>query len=765
MVQSFLARIPLIISFPTIILSSNLIIPTYQDILEQHLSHNNHSNNLHNEQDHFLLSDLIIRLIFLPLFTSLSFVSIGCSVNIIKRSWNSVIPITLTFMVVSLLNFILNPIQTTIFTMVTIKQLIHNENNQIYDNSIKNNFFDFIKTYLPLIILCLMINCINEENRALSNFMSTTEPWFYLLLSLTIYLILIVLLRYTYPVLKHKILNFEEDNNSTQEEKYLENKSTRRKVIISLILGTLTSLGIMLILTIFYGASTLQLLMVFVYLGCVTIFFFSLKDSLIEYSQRISDDDTIDEQAQVAMLQIPDFMTLIIGFMSISLQYLSFNKVASSFTKDLLTVGLVVLAEYISRISTKIKNNKHDYHHHTNNNNRGRIVSSTHKEHRESHEQKKSIFTQIVLNKDTRSIFSFLLLNTTFMFVQLLYSFRSKSLGLLSDSLHMALDCTSLFLGLLASVLATQKPSDKFPFHLKYLETLAGFTNGILLLGIVCGIFVEAAGRVFKPTVIEETSELLVVAVLGLLVNLVGLVAFDHTGDGHNHGDNDSSSENMRGIFLHILADTLGSVGVIVSTLLIKLTNLHIFDPIASIMIASLILLSSLPLLKSTTLNLLLKLDTRKHNIVKNALNQITTTPGITGYTTPRFWPVKPSGSGHSHSHGGSQNKEDNHEHDHNHSHEHGHDHAHEHAHGHDSQSSHNHHHMSKNLDKCTLVGYIHIQYAEGENSTIIKKRVEKILENEGIQAWVQVEPKNSTCWCRTTSMSSIVNPNINTSK
>ncbi|CAB4255007.1 similar to Saccharomyces cerevisiae YDR205W MSC2 Member of the cation diffusion facilitator family, localizes to the endoplasmic reticulum and nucleus [Maudiozyma barnettii] len=752
MVQSFLARIPLIISFPTIILSSNLIVPTYQDILEQHISHNiNHNSNLHNEQDHFLFSDLIVRLIFLPLFASLSFVSIGCSVNIIKRRWSSVIPISLTFMVVSLLNFILNPIQTTVFTMVTVKKLIHNENNQIYDISMKSHIFNFMKTYLPLIGLCLIINCINEENRALSNFMSTSEPWYYLLLNFVIYLVLIILLRYTYPVLKYKLFDTQDDHNNAQEDNYIENKSTRRKVLISLILGSLASLATMLVLTIFYRASTLQLLMVFVYIGCVTIFFFSLKDSLIEYSQRMSDDGSND-QAQIATLQIPNFMTLIIGFMSISLQYLSFNKVASSFTKDLLTVVFVTLAEYISRVSIRLSyHNKQGYPI------KSRVTSTTHNDHHHhnhsSQKQKKSIFKQIVLNKDTRSIFSFLLLNTTFMFVQLLYSFRSKSLGLLSDSLHMALDCTSLFLGLLASVLATQEASDKFPFHLKYLQTLAGFTNGILLLGIVCGIFVEAAGRVFKPTAIEETNELLVVAVLGLLVNLVGLVAFDHTGDGHNHGDNGASSDNMRGIFLHILADTLGSVGVIISTLLIKLTNLHIFDPIASIMIASLILLSSLPLLKSTTLNLLLKLDTKKHNSVKNALNQITTTPGITGYTTPRFWPVQPNASEHAHSHGGSQHSENDHDH------EHDHDHGHEHS--HNSQNGHNHHHMSKNLDKCTLVGYIHIQYAEGENSTIIKKRVERILENEGIQAWVQVEPQSSSCWCRTTSMSSVINPNI----
>ena len=154
-------------------------------------------------------------------------------------------------------------------------------------------------------------------------------------------------------------------------------------------------------------------------------------------------------------------------------------------------------------------------------------------------------------------------------------------------------------------------------------------------------------------------------------------------------------------------------------------------------MIGSLILLSALPLLKSTSANILLRLDDKKHNLVKSALNQISTTPGITGYTTPRFWPTESSSSAHSHSHG--------------HSHSHLEDHSHEFHHDKPCDSQKN----------PTLVGYIHVQYVDGENSTIIKKRVEKIFENVRIEAWVQVEPKNSTCWCRGTSMNTILtNPN-----
>ena len=141
----------------------------------------------------------------------------------------------------------------------------------------------------------------------------------------------------------------------------------------------------------------------------------------------------------------------------------------------------------------------------------------------------------------------------------------------------------------------------------------------------------------------------------------------------------------MKGIFLHILADTLGSAGVIVSTILIKLTGWTVFDPLASMFIASLILVSSIPLLKSSMNGILFKLDDRNHNVVKNALNQISMTPGITGYTTPRFWPSQSSSvSMHGHSHGHSHSHSSDHTHEHEHKDEHEHEHHCCHHHDHD---------------------------------------------------------------------------------
>ena len=144
---------------------------------------------------------------------------------------------------------------------------------------------------------------------------------------------------------------------------------------------------------------------------------------------------------------------------------------------------------------------------------------------------------------------------------------------------------------------------------------------------------------------------------------------------------------------------------------------------------------------------ILFKLDDRNHNVVKNALNQISMTPGITGYTTPRFWPSQSSSvSMHGHSHGHSHSHSSDHTHEHEHKDEHEHEHQHEDKHVHEVHKEHD---ETSDTSNEKLTGYIHVQYIDGENSTIIKKRVEKIFENNAIRAWIQVEPQSSECWCR----------------
>ncbi|SSD58303.1 uncharacterized protein SCODWIG_00064 [Saccharomycodes ludwigii] len=551
--------------------------------------------------------------------------------------------------------------------------------------------------------------------------------------------------------------------------------------------------------------------MLFVYFGSLFILILGSQDLASYFFQGSSTNasQTIEDSNVTSNYTVNKYkacyITFAVGFMAMNLQFLSFKSISKTFYGDILVFVFILYSSYISQffdlnwkksVSSKNSNNNNNNNKDANGYNISGATNDTScnkDEHESLYDENKNMFLQLARTPKTRSIFSFLLLNTSFMFVQMLYSFRSKSLGLLSDSLHMALDCTSLFLGLCAGVLSKKPPNQQYPLGFRYLETLAGFTNGVLLVGIVSAILVEAVERIFnRPVDIRDTNELLIVSILGLFVNLVGLVAFDH-----HHG----SGDNMRGIFLHILADTLGSVGVVFSTILTKIFKLSIFDPIASIMIALLILVSSIPLLKSTTSVLLLKLDDKNHNLVKEALNTIQTTPGICGYTTPRFWEnTIEQQSAHTHSHDHSHNEchEDEHKHEtdfvnshahehsheethehshgetHEHSHEETHEHSHEETHEHSHEETHEHSHQhcpdnsiehkdfgahncsheasqtsTKMENDAKLCGYIHIQCLENENTTIIRKRVEKIFEECKIAAYIQVEKQSSPCWCR----------------
>jgi zinc transporter 5/7 len=100
------------------------------------------------------------------------------------------------------------------------------------------------------------------------------------------------------------------------------------------------------------------------------------------------------------------------------------------------------------------------------------------------------------------------------------------------------------------------------------------------------------------------------------LVNLVGLFFFhDHHDHGdhdhsHSHGDHhhhDHDNENMYGVFLHVLADCLGSVGVIMSSVLVKYYDMYVADPICSFIISLMILASSIPFIQNTASHLILQ--------------------------------------------------------------------------------------------------------------------------------------------------------------
>lgn len=282
-----------------------------------------------------------------------------------------------------------------------------------------------------------------------------------------------------------------------------------------------------------------------------------------------------------------------------------------------------------------------------------------------------SLLRQIVEQSESRQIFYFLCLNLMFTGVELLYGVWTNSLGLISDGFHMLFDCTALVIGLCAALMARWKASRTFSYGYGRVEILSGFVNGIFLVVIAFFVFVAALQRLFDPPTVN-TERLLVVSVVGLVVNLVGIFAFRHAhshgggGSSHGHGNHGHSqhghshhghshchghgrshadedhhqdrSVNMQGVFLHVVADTMGSVGVILSSILIEQFGWHIADPLCSLFIASLIFISVLPLLKESSRVLLLRTPEDLERTVGSAFNKILSLDGVLSYRDPHFW-------------------------------------------------------------------------------------------------------------------------------
>lgn len=252
--------------------------------------------------------------------------------------------------------------------------------------------------------------------------------------------------------------------------------------------------------------------------------------------------------------------------------------------------------------------------------------------------------SRVLEEKDSRQIFYFLCINLSFAFVELAWGLWSNSLGLVSDSFHMLFDCSALILGLIAAVMAKWKSTRIFPYGYGRVEVLSGFVNGLFLLVVACFLLVVAFQRLLDPPNIN-TDKLMAVSVAGLLVNLIGVFVFRHQHH-HHHSHNDHShhdhhhheNSNLKGIYLHVLADLLGSVGVIISSFLIERWQLLIADPICTVLVAMLILSTVWPLLRDSARVLTLCIPPCLENTVRKSLAKVASVDGVIAVRTCRVW-------------------------------------------------------------------------------------------------------------------------------
>jgi cobalt-zinc-cadmium efflux system protein len=174
-----------------------------------------------------------------------------------------------------------------------------------------------------------------------------------------------------------------------------------------------------------------------------------------------------------------------------------------------------------------------------------------------------------------------------FTVVEAVGGWMSGSLALLADAAHMLMDAGALGLALFAAWIVRRPPSPMRTYGWYRVEILAALVNGALLLAVTAGIVVEAVERLLHPSAIRA-DVMLVVASAGTVANIVSALVL-HRSRGENL--------NMRGAYLHVVSDLLGSVAAIVAALIIRATGWLAADPLLSIALSVLLTVSSVRLL------------------------------------------------------------------------------------------------------------------------------------------------------------------------
>ncbi|RUL51744.1 cation diffusion facilitator family transporter [Lysinibacillus antri] len=185
-------------------------------------------------------------------------------------------------------------------------------------------------------------------------------------------------------------------------------------------------------------------------------------------------------------------------------------------------------------------------------------------------------------NKKTLLIAFFII--SAFMILEVIGGLMTNSLALLSDAGHMLSDAVSLGVGVLAFKFGEKVASYSKTYGYKRFEILAAVFNGVTLIIIALFIFYEAIERFSNPPQIASTG-MLTIAIIGLLVNI--LVAWIIM-----RGGDTKENLNVRAAFLHVIGDMLGSVGAVIAALLIMFLGWGWADPLASVIVALLVLIS-----------------------------------------------------------------------------------------------------------------------------------------------------------------------------
>lgn len=221
------------------------------------------------------------------------------------------------------------------------------------------------------------------------------------------------------------------------------------------------------------------------------------------------------------------------------------------------------------------------------------------------------------------------ILTTAFMVFEAIGGFATNSLALLSDAGHMLSDSVSLGVGVLAFIMGEKVASYSKTYGYKRFEILAALFNGVTLTIISIYILYEAFKRFSNPPDVASTG-MLIIAITGLIINLI--VAWILM-----RGDT-KENLNLRAAFLHVLGDLLGSVGAIIAALLIMFFNWGWTDPLASVIVAILVLISGWRVTKDA-IHVLME-GTPKNVDMDDIISTVENVQGINGIHDLHVWSI-----------------------------------------------------------------------------------------------------------------------------
>lgn len=183
-----------------------------------------------------------------------------------------------------------------------------------------------------------------------------------------------------------------------------------------------------------------------------------------------------------------------------------------------------------------------------------------------------------------------LTLTATVMIVQVVGALLTGSLALLADAAHMFTDASALVIALIAATVAARPADDRRTFGYQRAEVFGALINAVILIALATVVAVQGVERLLNPNTVEVAGGLmLVVAVVGLVANAVSMWLLSRA---------QKTSINVRGAYLEVMGDLLGSLAVIVAAAVILLTGWMPADAIASLFIAAMIIPRAISLLR-----------------------------------------------------------------------------------------------------------------------------------------------------------------------